>query len=88
LTHRLFIPLLSAIISAPYSTDNRDNNPTLPELLHESINQGIDRRLTFAGGVADCACPLSTVFLDVMNNIYEFPSFVKEQRQHQRSVAT
>jgi hypothetical protein len=52
LTHRLLLPLLSAIISAPYSTDNRDNNPTLPELLHESINQnqGIDHRLTFAGG--------------------------------------
>ena len=28
--------------------------------------------------VEDCACPLSTVFiLDVKENVFEFPSFVK-----------
>jgi hypothetical protein len=41
---------------------------------------------------ADCACPLSTVFiLYVKNNKRndnEFPSFVREQWQHKRSLST
>ena len=84
LTNQLFISLLSA-----------NDNPTLPESLHESINQqGIDHRpqFDFAGGCC-CCCwlclhSIHCLFLDVMNNVYEFPSFVKEQRQHQRSAAT
>ena len=61
-------PLYAAVDkSAPYFTAIRHDNPTLPESLHESINQRYDHSLTLLVVVvvlvlvADCACPLSTV---------------------------
>jgi hypothetical protein len=53
--------------SALYFTAIGNDNPTLPELPHESIDWCLLLLLIV----------LALYFLDVMNNVYEFPSFYK-----------
>jgi len=95
-----FSAMLFLIPSMPLLTNqllisqlSTNNNPTMPESLHESINQRYWPQFDFASGCCCCCCwlclpSIHCLFLDVMNNVHEFPSLVKEQRQHQRSAAT
>jgi hypothetical protein len=75
---------------AHFFTASRDNNPPLLELLHESITQRYWPPFDVHRWLLQIALAFyPTVFiLDVKNNVYEFPSFVKEQRQQQRPAAT